>query len=160
MNVFRLSVVALAMFAFVVAGCDNKTADNKDGDKDDKKVEKEEHFHVHGPHAKGECFRFKGNEDFSAEVVTYDSDVVKIMFCSYDGKAKKKVKGTKMVATRTSGGDETFELTPLEADADGMIEGFMLESKDLKLAAKISIDVTATIDGKEYTGTAANAHHH
>ena len=165
MNLLKNSFAALAILALIFTGCGDQSTDNKKNE--DKKNVKEDdhsdhgHAHKHGPNH-GSHFTFEGASDFSAEVVTYkQNDLVKVMFCDASGDKTVSLKADKVSITRTTGDDMTpFELEALEADADGKTDGFELENKDLRLAVEVGpVKVTATIDGKEYTGT-AHPHNH
>lgn len=166
MNLFRISIAALAVMTFAFAGCGDTTMKGKNKDEDKKSAKKNDnhdhdHEHKHGPNS-GSHFTFKGAEDFAAEVVTYgENDLVKVMFCDHEGKKGMSLKAEKVTITRTSGDeDKTFELEPISAEEEGMTDGFELEDSALKTAVTVgSVKVTAMIDGKEYTGTAYPHNH-
>lgn len=164
MNLLRISIAALAVMTFAFAGCGDTTTDGKKKD-DGKSAKKDDHGHdhehKHGPNG-GSHFTFKGNEDFAAEVVTYgENDLVKVMFCDHEGGKGMSLKAEKLSLTRTSGDeDKSFELEAIKAAEEGMVDGFELEDKALKVAVTVdAVKVTATIDGKEYTGTAYPHNH-
>lgn len=165
MNLLRLSFAALAVMAFAFAGCGDKATEGK---KDDKKQTAKnddhdhghDHEHKHGPNG-GSHFKFEGTEDFAAEVVTYgENDLVKVMFCTVKGDKTVPLKAEKVSIARTSGEEKSFDLEAISPNEEGMTDGFELEDKGLKVAVEVgAVKVTATIDGKEYTGT-AHPHNH
>ena len=162
MNLLRISFAALAVMAFVFAGCGDKATNGKDDD--NKTVKKDDHghdhHHMHGPND-GSHFKFEGTEDFAAEVVTYgENDLVKVMFCNVKGDKTLSLKAEKVSVARSSGDKKSFDLEAISPDDEGKTEGFELEDKELKTAVGVgAVKVTATIDGKEYTGT-AHPHNH
>ena len=148
MNLLKLSLVALATCAIGITGCQD---DPKEADKQEEVKEKP--FHVHGPYKGGECCRFEGTEDFGAElVVDKNSQFVKIMFCDYDCKNPKMMKADKVVVASTGGEKTPYELQPIKPDEEGNCNGFEIEDKDCRAAAKFAISVTVTVDGKDYVG--------
>lgn len=166
MNLLRISLVVVAMMAFVMSGCGEGTGTEK-SDKTDKTEKKDDghsdahHHHMHGPND-GSHFLFEGTEEFAGEVVSFgENNVVKIAFCDLAGKETMKLKAEKVTVARASGDETTpFELTAVEPDADGLTDSFMLDSEDLKIAVKVgAVTVKATIDGKEYTGKAMPHNH-
>ncbi len=163
MNLLRHSFAILAVLTLVFAGCGD-TTDKKDKEDTKKTAQKKDdhaHHHAHGPN-KGSHFIFEDAEDFSGEVVTYgENDLVKIMFCDIKGKKTVSLKAEKVCIVRKIGDKETvFDLEAISSDDDGNTDGFELEDKDLKVAISVGpVNVKATIDGKEYTGT-AHPHNH
>lgn len=164
MNVLRISLSAMALLAIVIAGCGD-TTDGKTKKDDKTKTEKtsseHKHEHKHGPNG-GSHFMFDGTEEFAAEVVTYnENELVKVMFCTFKGDKTIPLKAEKVSIVRKINDKETtFDLEAIEANEDGMTDGFMLEDGDLDIAISAGpVTVNATIDGKEYSGT-AHPHNH
>ena len=154
-QIFNPVLALLMVFSIAMCGCDSqKTADK--GDKDKKKME---HFHVHGPHAGGECFRFKDNTDFAAEVVTQgENNIVRVLFTCYEGKEIIEVAADALCMKRKADDETGFELTAITGEEEGKLKGFELDDEDLKSATKIPMTVTITVGDKEYTGTTKAPH--
>jgi PBP1b-binding outer membrane lipoprotein LpoB len=165
MNLFKFSFAAIALSAFLITGCGDtstkdKSDDKKTADHDDHDREEAPH-HAHGPND-GSHFVFGDTEEFAGEVVTYgENDLVKVMFCDFKGKKTVSLNATKLSIVRKAGDNRTpFDLEAIKPDDEGKTDGFKLEDKDLKIAIGVgAVIVKATIDGKEYEGTAYPHNH-
>ena len=149
---FNPILAVLLLVSIAVTGCGPRETDKKD---DQAKKE----FHVHGPHAGGECFRFDGNTDFAVEVVSpEENDVVRLLFTDYDGKEKIEVASESLTLKRKKEDEEAFELTEIAGEEEGMLKGFELNDEDLKSAIKIPMIATITIEEEELTGKTKAGH--
>ena len=155
-QIFNPILALLMVFSIAMCGCDSKKiADENTKDN----TEKKEHFHVHGPHAGGECFRFKDNTDFAAEVVTQgENNVVRVLFTCYEGKEKIEVSSDALCMKRKASDETGFELTAIAGEEEGKLKGFELDDEDLKSAIKIPMTVTITVGDKEFTGKTKKPH--
>ena len=154
-QIFNPVLALLMVFSIAMCGCDSQ----KTADKGDKAKKKMEHFHVHGPHAGGECFRFKDNTDFAAEVVTQgENNVVRVLFTCYEGKEKIEVSSDALCMKRKASDETGFELTAIAGEEEGKLKGFELDDEDLKSAIKIPMTVTITVGDKEFTGKTKKPH--
>lgn len=153
---FAKPITNLILALFIVSsitmcGCNNqRTADN---DHDHKDV-----FHEHGPHAKGECFRFEENTDFAMEIALQgQNNFVRLLFTDYDGKNKLEF-AAEMLTLNRPGDKNLFVLTAIPGEKEGMLKGYELDDEDLKDAISVPLQATITIDGTEYKGTTKPPH--
>ena len=153
-QIFNPVLALLMVFSIAMCGCDSQKTAGKDD------TEKKEHFHVHGPHTGGECFRYKDNTDFATEVALQgENNVVRVLFTCYEGKEKIEVAANSLTMKRKAGDETGFELTPIEGEEEGKLKGFELDDEDLKSAIKAgSMSVTLTVGDKEYTGMSKVPH--
>ena len=153
-QIFNPVLALLMVFSIAMCGCDSQKTAGKDD------TEKKEHFHVHGPHTGGECFRYKDNTDFATEVALQgENNVVRVLFTCYEGKEKIEVAAKTLCMKRKASDETGFELTAIEGEEEGKLKGFELDDEDLKSAIKAGpMSVTLTVGDKEYTGMSKVPH--
>jgi hypothetical protein len=137
---------------FVCAlGCDRPTASSAASKPVAKEVEGHDHDHAHGPHG-GVAFGLSDSE-LKAEVVTSDANnLVRVFVCDRVGKNLQPVKAEKVVILTDKLGGKSFELKPVNPDANGLAAEYSLDDRDLKGIIGLKPTVELTIGGKTNRG--------
>ncbi|HSG73190.1 MAG TPA: hypothetical protein VLA12_22435 [Planctomycetaceae bacterium] len=160
-----LNLLAIAALCLGVAGCNPEGSDsstepapyNSLPDRTDA------HSHAeHGPHG-GDLIEL-GNEDYHAEMVHGDDDVISFYILGSDAKTAVPISATELIVNVTHDGKpEQFKLaaSPDKGDPEGKSSRFISEHAELNEhlhedhpQAKLVVD----IEGKQYTGKIAHDH--
>ncbi len=146
MRSFFLILCALSCGIWI--GCDTKDAPPKIVAKP---VENHDHSHAHGPNG-GIAFTLSGAE-FKVEAITNKTnDLVQVFFLDHDAKINQPIKAEKITVHTDKLGGKSFDLKPVNPDANGLAAEFSLEDKDLKSITGLKPTMEVTIDGKTYSG--------
>ncbi len=145
MRNFVLVLCALSCCSWI--GCDTKVAPPK-------VVAKAvaDHSHAHGPHG-GIAVSLPGTELQIEAITNKTNNLVQVFFLDHDAKAVKPIKADKIIVRTDKLGGKSFELKPVNPDANGLAAEFSLDDKDLKSIAGLDPTLEVILDGKTYTAT-------
>ncbi len=147
MRSFVLILCAIGSLTWI--GCDTKAAPPKIVAKP---VDDPAHSHAHGPNG-GIVFSLPGTE-FKVEAITNKTNnLVQVFFLKLDAKANLPIKADKITVRTDKLGGKSFELKPVNPDANGLAAEFSLDDKDLKSITALKPSMDVIIDGKTYSGT-------
>ena len=146
----RYLLIVLAAIGFV--GCEGYGAKSESKTPPVSK-ETDEHEHAaHGPNG-GHPFSVTGLDYKIEAVANNTNDLTQVFFLDHDAKANQPIKAEKVVIKTDKLGGKSFELKPVNADANGATAEYSLEDKELKSILGLSPTLEVTVDGKTHSGT-------
>ncbi len=146
----RFLVMAFAVIGFV--GCEGYGAKSNEKTPPVAK-EPDAHEHAaHGPHG-GHPFSLTGLDSKIEAITNKTNDLTQVFFLDHEAKAIQPVKAEKVVVKTDKLGGKSFELKPVNADANGATAEYSLDDKELKSIVGLSPTLEVTVDGKTYSGT-------
>ncbi|HUG20492.1 MAG TPA: hypothetical protein VMM56_16005 [Planctomycetaceae bacterium] len=158
-----LNLLMIAALSLGVAGCNPEGSDSAPYNSLPVEAPKDEHAHAeHGPHG-GDLIEL-GNEDYHAEMVHGDDDVISFYILGSDAKTAVPISATELIVNvMHDGKPEQFKLaaSPDKGDPEGKSSRFISENAELNgylhedhAQAKLVV----VIEGKQYTGKIAHDH--